>query len=124
MMAPKVLEDWRATLRHEFQAGDGSFLAIAQDERRWDKAAFRELIEAMRDCCTRCAEDEQLDRWMAHGFFYVPAFVRAWTQQDGFLRPDDEYWQRAINLLEVFSHWFFWGEPPTQEGDVDVLTLG
>ena len=122
-MTPSAREDWRETLRREFQADDASFLAIAQVEQHWDKAAFRELIEAMRDCCVRCAEDEQLERWMAHGFFYVPAFVRAWTQQTGFDRPDDAYWQRAINLLEVLSHWFFWGEPPTQMGDVDVLTL-
>ena len=71
-MTPPTLEDWRATLRREFQADEGSFLAIAQDERRWDKAVFRELIEAMRDCCVRCADDEQLDRWMAHGFFMSP----------------------------------------------------
>lgn len=122
-MTPSSLEDWRETLRREFQAEDGSFLAIAQEERRWDKAAFRDLIEVMRDGCVRCAEDEQLDRWMAHGFFYVPAFVRAWTQQSDFHRPGDTYWQQAMNLLEVLSHWFFWGEPPTQEGDVDVLTL-
>lgn len=122
-MIPSSLDDWRDTLRSEFQAEDGSFLAIAQDECRWDKDAFRDLVEAMRDCCVRCAEDEQLDRWMAHGFFYIPAFVRAWTQQPGFDRPGEAYWQRAIALLEVLSHWFFWGEPPTQEGDMDVLTL-
>lgn len=122
-MKSSTLEVWRESLRHEFQAEDASFLAIAQEERRWDKEAFRELVEAMRDCCVRCSEDERLDRWMAHGFFYVPAFVRAWTQQPDFDRPDDPYWERAINLLEVLSHWFFWGEPPTQAGDVDVLTL-
>ena len=118
-----TLNDWREVLQHEFEAADGSFLATAQGELRWDKDAFRELIEAMRDGCVRCAEEEQLDRWMAHGFFYVPAFIRAWSQQEDFERPDDAYWQRAIHLLEVLSHWFFWGEPPTQEGDVDVLTL-
>lgn len=117
------LNDWREVLRREFDADDGSFLAIAQGEFRWDPDAFRELIEAMRDGCVRCAEEEQLDRWMAHGYFYVPAFIRAWTQQEDFDRPDGAYWQRAINLLESFSHWFFWGEPPTQDGNVDVLTL-
>ena len=122
-MTPSTESGWRETLQREFQADDGSFLAIAQVERRWDKDAFRELIEAMRDSCVRCADDAQLDRWMAHGFFYVPAFIRAWTQQPEFHRPSDEYWQRAVNLLEVLSHWFFWGEPPTQEGDVDVMTL-
>jgi hypothetical protein len=115
--------DWRKVLRREFEAEDGSFLATAQAEYRWDQNAFRELIEAMRDGCVRCAEDDQLDRWMAHVFFYVPAFIRAWTQQEGFDRPDDAYWQRAINLLEALSHWFFWGEPPTKDGDIDVLML-
>ena len=122
-MTPSTEDDWLEILQREFQADEGSFLSIAQVERRWDKVAFRELIEAMRDCCVRCAEDQRLDRWMAHGFFYVPAFIRAWTQQPEFERPSDEYWQRAVDLLEVLSHWFFWGEPPTQEGDVDVLTL-
>ena len=122
-MTPSTEDDWLEILQREFQADEGSFLSIAQVERRWDKVAFRELIEAMRDCCVRCAEDQRLDRWMAHGFFYVPAFIRAWTQQPEFERPSDEYWQRAVDLLEVLSPWFFWGEPPTQEGDVDVLTL-
>ncbi len=115
--------DWREVLRREFEAEDGSFLATAQGEFRWDQNAFRELIEAMRDACVRCAEEELIYRWMAHGFFYVPAFIRAWTQQEDFDRPDDAYWRQAINLLEALSHWFFWGEPPTQDGNVDVLTL-
>lgn len=118
-----ALNDWREILHHEFQGDDGSFLAIAQEERRWDKVAFRELIEAMRDGCVRCSEDDQLDRWMAHGFFYVPAFIRAWSQQEDFEQPDEGYWRRAIHLLEVLSHWYFWGEPPTHDGNVDVLTL-
>lgn len=118
-----AVSDWRDVLKREFQADQGTFLAIAQDERRWDKQAFRDLVEVMRDCCVRCSEDEQLDRWMAHGFFYVPAFVRAWSCQDDFERPEENYWHRALELLEVLSHWFFWGEPPTQDGDVDVLTL-
>ena len=117
------LNDWRETLRREFQGDDGSFLAIAQEEHRWDKDAFRELIESMRDGCVRCSEDDHLDRWMAHGFFYVPAFIGAWSQHEEFEPPDERYWLRAIHLLEVLSHWFFWGEPPTQDGNVDVLTL-
>lgn len=122
-MKPTFPEDWWKILHREFRAEDGGFLAIAQAELRWDKNAFRELVEAMRDCCIRCAEDELLDRWMAHGFFYVPAFIRAWSQQDGFERPDKAYWLRAIELLESLSHWFFWGEPPTEEGDIDILDL-
>jgi hypothetical protein len=118
-----ALDHWRDVLQREFAAADGSFLAIAQEELRWDKDAFRELLEAMRDGCIRCADDERLDRWMAHGFFYVPAFVRAWSLQPGFERPDDAYWSRAIALLETLGHWYLWAEPPTPDGNVDVLAL-
>jgi hypothetical protein len=118
-----TVEDWWTTLRREFEADEGSFLQIAQSEARWDKAAFRDLVEAMRECCIANAEMPQLPRWMALGFFYVPAFVRAWTQQPDFERPAEAYWQRAIELLEILSHWFFWGEPPTRDGGVDVLNL-
>jgi len=33
-MTPSVFDDWRETLWHEFQAEGGSFLEIAQNERR------------------------------------------------------------------------------------------
>lgn len=122
-MTTSTSDGWKETLRREFRAEDNRFLAIAQVERRWDKVAFREMVEAMRDACVRCADEDRLDRWMAHGFFYVPAFVRAWTRQPEFSRPQGDYWDRAIHLLEVLSHWFFWGEPPTQDGDVDVMDL-
>lgn len=120
---PQTLENWLVVLRDEFDAADGTFLAIAQEERRWDREAFRALIEAMRECCVSCSDEDQLDRWMAHGFFYVPAFVRAWTQQPEFESPDAEYWHEAIRLLEALSHWYFWAEPPTEDGDLDFLSL-
>lgn len=41
----------------------------------------------------------------------------------GFQRPGASYVARANELLEVFSHWFFWGEPPTHDGVVDLFTL-
>ncbi len=116
-------EDWRSVLKCEFESDDGSFLSLLTEQHRWDKEAFRELVEAMRVCCVECSEDDHLERWMAHGFFYVPAFIRAWTMQDGFAKPDERYWNRAIELLDVLSHWFFWGEPPTENGSVDVLML-
>lgn len=112
-------EDWRTILQREFDSDAGSFIATLRDESHWDRDLFRELVVAMRDCCLFSAEETQFDRWVALGFFYVPAFVRAWTQQADFPRPPVPYWRRAIELLEELSHWFFWGECPCDDGDVD-----
>ncbi len=121
-MTSSVLDDWRETLRHEFLAEEGCFLQIAQNQRRWDKAVFKELIEAMRTpVSTMWRRNISIVGWLT--VFDVPAFVHVWTQQEEFHRPDKVNRHRAIHLLEVINHWFFWGETPVQEGEVDVLTM-
>ena len=113
-------DDWAATLRHEFESEDGTFLQMLRDDEHWDKQAFYELASAMRVCCHENAEQDDFERWLALGFFYIPAYVRAWTSRPEFPRPQEAYWRRATDLLEEFSHWFFWGEAPYDEGDIDL----
>ena len=123
MMFETTCQDWRLILRREFAGDDEGFITRLQQDLIWDRVAFQELVLSMREACLLCAEDEELERWVAHGFFYLPAFVRAWTQQDDFPRPELEYWRRALTALEELSHWFFWGEPMGDNEDIDPAWL-
>jgi hypothetical protein len=68
-------------LWHEFSAGDGSFLTQLRIDLHWDRQAFSRLEQAMRRVCAEQEPRQQLDRWLAEGYWYlsdfVPAHVRA-----------------------------------------------
>jgi hypothetical protein len=74
-----VTDDWRSVLRHEFTAGDGSFLIRLRIDLVWDTEAFARLTRAMEDCCAATAGADQLERWLAEGFWYVYFFTQGHT---------------------------------------------
>ena len=101
------------TLRHEFEAGDGSFLIQLRFDLTWDKQAFATLTDAMRDCCEMQAESDRINRWLAEGFWYLQRFVRDWTQHPQFPRPyPADYYERAYGQLDDLAEWFFTGISP------------
>ena len=56
-------------LRHEFNAGDGSFLIQLRVDLHWDRHAFSRLEQAMRRVCGQQDPREQLDRWLVDGYW-------------------------------------------------------
>jgi hypothetical protein len=67
-------------LRREFEADPGTFLfGLRGDRIEWDRAAFSRFEKAMRWACEHFQDGQQLDRWMAEGFYYTSWFVRDWT---------------------------------------------
>ena len=121
MALEAVCRNWRFILRREFAGDDEGFISRLQQDVIWDRESFREMVIAMREACLLYAADEELERWVAHGFFYVPAFVRGWTNQPEFPRPEANYWRGALAVLEELSHWYFWGDPPSDVGDIDSV---
>lgn len=72
-------DDWRAVLRHEFSAGEGSFLIRLRIDLTWDTEAFARLTAAMAECCSATAKDDELERWLAEGFWYLYFFTEGHT---------------------------------------------
>lgn len=100
-----------AVLRAEFEALDGGFMAALRPSLDWDRAAFSRMERAMRVACERWHDHEQLDRWLAEGFYYVPRFVRDWTSHPHFPRPEPrQYHEDCLNRLDDLADWFFHGE--------------
>ena len=64
-------------LRHEFNAEEGSFLLQLRIDLLWNRHAFSQLEQAMRRVCAQQESREQLDRWLAEGYWYLSDFVPA-----------------------------------------------
>lgn len=98
-------------LRREFEAGQGTFLPGLRGEGpEWDKAAFSRFEKAMRWACEHFQDDDQLDRWMAGGFYHTSWFVREQTSHPNFPRPEPEqYYNDCIQRIGDFADWFFRG---------------
>jgi hypothetical protein len=111
------MDDYLLVLRNEFEAGEGSFLIQLRPHLVWDQTSFTRLILAMQRCCEEFSGAENLDRWMAQGFWYVPSAVRDWTMHENFprLHPPD-YYDKAYRRLDDLAYWFFLGESPYVNG--------
>jgi hypothetical protein len=73
----------------------------------------------MRAACERVQGQEQVDRWMAEGFYYVSRFVRDWTAHPNFPRPRPRtYYEDCLERLDDLADWFFHGRHMYQEPQV------
>ena len=61
------MEAWEPTLRHEFEAADGSFLIQLRCGMAWDREAFARLVAAMEGCAAAHEGRESIARWVADG---------------------------------------------------------
>jgi hypothetical protein len=108
---------WEQTLRHEFEAGEGSFLIQLRPDMIWDRIAFSRMTDAMRECAMHCQLSESRERWLAESFWYLSTFVRAWSSHPNFPRPfDASYYEAAYQRLDDLAYWFFRGESPYAAG--------
>jgi hypothetical protein len=100
-------------LRHEFSAEDGSFLVQLRVDLHWDRRAFSRLEQAMRRVCAQQESREQLDRWLAEGYWYMSDFVAGHISHPDFPRPEPaEYYQSAVRRLWDLQNWFVTGRSP------------
>jgi hypothetical protein len=108
---------FREELKNEFEAGTASFLIRLRSDLEWDKEAFSRLISAMQKCCELQDESETVERWLAQGFWYIPAFVRNWTTHPDFPRPHPKsYYEQAYERPDDLAFWFFFGGSPYLPG--------
>jgi hypothetical protein len=110
------VDDAVAVLRREFNAEPGSFLFKLRVDLEWDREAFTRLERAMRAVCVDYSDRDQLDRWLAEGFFFVATWVRDHTAHPGFRRPTPEsYYDACVERLWELADWFFRGYHVYQE---------
>lgn len=95
-------------LRSEFDADDGTFLLKLRSELVWDQVAFVRLEHAMRHACEVFQGRDELDRWVAEGFYFASHWVKDWTQHPNFPRPEpSSYYDASISTIEDLANWFF-----------------
>jgi hypothetical protein len=100
-------------LRREFSAQDGSFLLQLRLDLHWDRQAFSRLEQAMRRACAQLESRDDLDRWLAEGYWYLSDFVPGHTSHPNFPRPEPAgYYQAAIQRLWDLQYWFVTGQSP------------
>ncbi|WP_035855766.1 hypothetical protein [Cryptosporangium arvum] len=104
------MNDARETLRREFGSAPGSFMATLYADRVWDREAFGRMERAMRTVCAAHADRDQLDRWLAEGFYYVSTWVPDHTAHSAFPRPEPvDYYDACVTRLQDLAAWFFHG---------------
>ena len=97
-------------LRREFSAQDGSFLLQLRIDLHWDRQAFSRLEQAMRRACALLESRDDLDRWLAEGYWYLSDFVPGHTSHPNFPRPEPEqYYNDCIQRIGDLTDWFFRG---------------
>jgi hypothetical protein len=100
-------------LRHEFNAGDGSFLLQLRCDLHWDRSAFSRLEQAMRRVCAQQEPREQLARWLVEGYWYMSVFVPGHISHPDFPRAEPAgYYQSAVKRLQDLQNWFATGRSP------------
>jgi hypothetical protein len=111
------MDDAVEILKHEFEAGEGSFLLQLRCDLRWDESAFSRLAAAMLGyVCTRRSQDP-IPRWIAEGFWYLDFFVKEWSSHENFPRPSaPRYYEKATKRLHDLAFWLFMGQSPYEEG--------
>jgi hypothetical protein len=104
---------WESVLRQEFDAEPGSFLIRLRADLEWDGPAFERLATAMESCCRDTAGDDQRERWLAEGFWYLDTFTSSWTRHPSWEgRPDLAEIEAGRERLSGLAYWFFTGESP------------
>ncbi|MEU7579310.1 hypothetical protein AB0B50_17100 [Streptomyces sp. NPDC041068] len=106
-------------LKREFAAEEGSFLLRLRCDLTWDRAAFTRLERAMRIACAHYQASDEVDRWLADGFYELATAVPSWTAHPDFPRPTpDTYYEECLERIGDLADWFFRGESNYVEGHV------
>ena len=95
--------DWRAILKHEFAAGEGSFM-LQLLCGHWDKEAHLRLFIAMRECCKAHDGETHIERWITEGFWWFDSYV-----SNQYADSKDEYLSNAAVNFSHLAYWLFTG---------------
>ncbi|ATQ77161.1 hypothetical protein CR152_23565 [Massilia violaceinigra] len=102
-------------LREQFQSEDG-FLVELRCFARWNKPAFARLVAAMQRYLESADHGDQLERWIAEGFWLHDSMVKVLSSSVG-CRDElgQPYLDAAYQRLSELACWFFTGESISRE---------
>lgn len=108
-------------LRHEFE--DGAFLLQLRCDLRWDRDAFRRLVEAMEDYLQSEHDPDMIPRWIAFGFWHLDWFVKQWSSHPHFPREHPQaYYEAAWEHLNGLAFQLFLEDPAARLPPFDPPT--
>src|SRR4051794_18328577 len=103
-------------LKEEYEVGPQSFHHGVRLERVWDRQRFDILVGAMADVCGALEGAPSLDRWLVELFYVLTVIVPDETRHPAFPRPEQEYHDAAIKMLDDLATWFATGESLYESG--------
>ena len=93
--------------------GKARFFSSSGPACTGNRDAFSRLEQAMRRTCAQQEPREQLDRWLAEGYWYLSVFVPGHISHQDFPRPEAaEYYEAAVKRLQDLQNWFIAGRSP------------
>lgn len=114
----------REILKRQFDGEDGSFLLKARCELNWNWDAFRKLTSAMYDVADESRNQNSIETWIAHGFWFCDTWIRDWTSHPDFPRPNKEAYDDSIELIHDLSYFLFVGESPYDDNTLEMKSKG
>jgi len=107
-------------LRHQFDAGENSFLLILRCELRWDWNAFYELTSLMYDVAFDSQAESCFEKWVAEGFWYCDTWIKEWSSHPNFPAPEVGQHEKAIALLHDLAWFYFMQDDPYRDNTLEV----
>ena len=102
-------------MRREIDGEDGTFLIILRTKLRWDWEAFDRLTKIMFEVATEAKGYDQIDKYIAQGFWFFDTWVKDWTGHADFPRPKKREYDDAIQLLHDLCYFYFIGQSPLMD---------
>jgi len=112
------------SLRHQFEAAEGTFLLIIRTELRWDWPTLRQMTSTMFHAIEELKGESRLDRWIAEGFWFCDTWVPAWTSHPDFPQQDSQDRAGALELIHDLAFALMTGQSPYQDDTLRVRAVG
>ncbi|MCF6443065.1 hypothetical protein L1077_26930 [Pseudoalteromonas luteoviolacea] len=108
-------------LRNEFEAGENSFLITLRCELKWDWDAFYKCTSLMYEVAMLENQKPAIDMWIAQGFWSMDTWVKEWSSNENFPRPQPEKYKQALMILNELAYLLFNGESPYMDNTLEKL---
>ena len=94
-------------LKQQFDAEDNTFLMTIRDELYWNWDQFFSLSSLMYQVADTFHHQEEIDKWIAEGFWFCDTWIREWTMHSYFPQPSPEQHEGALNLIHDLAFYLF-----------------
>lgn len=101
----------RLNLLDELNAEDGSFILELRTEFNWNHHSFINLVTELHKEFLKTKNDNQLDRDIACGIWYISTFIKDWSEHENFPKQfPEEYYTKSYELIDDLTYQYFMAE--------------